>query len=202
VFYTKVDDMQFFNFFAGPFGLLRAVTNLDEVTLQGFEIDGRVKLGDFVSVFGGFGYTDSTIDKYQGRPYTKDNKVPYAPEYTGNLGAEFDYPISNALRLLVRLDANFVGETWFHPVQDERLPNLFTYFGFGQGDFSKQKRASYQTLNARIGLAGENWSVTGWGRNITDEDYLQEIIPAPEFGGSFIHASPGAAWGVEVTYNF
>lgn len=202
VFYTKVDDMQFFNFFAGPFGLLRAVTNLDEVTLQGFELDTQVNFGEYFSVHGGFGYTDSSIDRYNGRPYTKNNKVPYAPEYTGNLGAEFKYPVSDGLRLLVRLDANFVGETWFHPVQDERLPNLFTYFNFGQGDFARQKRDPYQSLNARVGVEGDRWSVTGWGKNVTDENYLQEIIPAPEFGGSFIHDSPGAAWGVDVSYRF
>lgn len=202
VFYTKVDDMQFFNFFAGPFGLLRAVTNIDKVTLQGFEIDTHVNIGDYFSVYGGFGYTDSNIDQYDGRPYTEDNKVPYAPEYTGNLGAEFNYPLSESFRLLVRLDANFIGETWFHPVQDERLPNLFSYFNFGQGDFSRQKRDPYQVLNARVGLEGDRWSVIGWGKNITDEDYLQEIIPAPEFGGSFIHASRGAAWGVDLGFKF
>jgi hypothetical protein len=26
--------------------------------------------------------------------------------------------------LVARVDASFVGETWFHPVQDEMLPNL------------------------------------------------------------------------------
>ena len=41
IYHTKVDDMQFFNFFAGPFGLLRAVTNLDEVTIKGAELDAR-----------------------------------------------------------------------------------------------------------------------------------------------------------------
>ena len=202
LYHTEVDDMQFFNFFAGPFGLLRVVTNIDKVTLQGAEIDGHWNVTDNISLYGGFAYTDGNIDEYKGRPYTKGNKVPYAPEYTGNLGAEFLYPITDGLKLLARLDANFVGETWFHPVQDNKVPNLFTYFGFGQGDFSKQKRDPYSVLNLRVGVEGERWGVTGWGKNITDEDYLQEIIPAPEFGGSFIHASPGAAYGVDVTFKF
>jgi iron complex outermembrane receptor protein len=202
VYHTEVDDMQFFNFFAGPFGLLRVVTNIDKVTLQGVEIDGHWNVTDFISLYGGFAYTDGNIDQYKGRPYTKGNEVPYAPEYTGNLGAEFIYPISDSVKLLARLDASFVGETWFHPVQDNRVPNLFTYFDFGQGDFSKQKRDPYSVLNLRLGVEGERWGVTGWGKNITDEDYLQEIIPAPEFGGSFIHNSPGAAYGVDVTFKF
>ena len=44
--------------------------------------------------------------------------------------------------------------------------------------------------------------MTLWGRNMTDEEYLQEIIPAPEFGGSFIHDSPGRSYGVEMSYKF
>ena len=55
---------------------------------------------------------------------------------------------------------------------------------------------------ARLGVSNDTWGVTAWGRNITDEKYLQEIIPAPEFGGSFIHDSPGAAFGVDVRYSF
>jgi iron complex outermembrane receptor protein len=44
--------------------------------------------------------------------------------------------------------------------------------------------------------------VTAWGRNVGDEDYLAEIIPAPEFGGSFVHDAPGSSYGVELNYRF
>ena len=203
IYHTKVEDMQFFNFFAGPFGLLRVVTNLDDVTLQGAEIDFRWLAGDYVTIFGGYGYTDGEIDRYQGRPYTAGNEVPYAPEYTGNLGVEFRTPIGGSgLDLVARVDSTFVGETRFHPVQDELVPNLFTGFGFGQGEFSKQKRDAYEVVNARVGVSGERWGVTVWGRNIADKEYLQEVISAPEFGGSFIHDSPGSSYGVDVSYSF
>jgi iron complex outermembrane recepter protein len=202
LFYTTVEDMQFFNFFAGPFGLLRVVTNIDEVTLQGAEIDARWQINDMFTVFGGYGIVDGNIDKYSGRPYTKDGEVPYAPEYTGNIGAEATFTLTDALSLVARLDGSFVGETWFHPVQEQRLPNLFGYFGFGQGEFSKQVRDPYAIVNARLTLQGENWGVTAWGRNIADEDYLAEIIPAPEFGGSFVHDAPGDSYGLEVNYRF
>ena len=190
-----------FNFFAGPFGLLRVVTNLDEVDIQGFELDFKWLATDHLSFFGGYGYTDAEIDRYDDRPYTAGNKVPYVPEYTGNLGLEFRVAVGD-LEMFTRLDGTFVGDTWFHPVQDELVPNLFTGFGFGQGEFSRQMRDAYATLNARVGLGGERWTVTAWGRNVTDEDYLQEIIPAPEFGGSFIHDSPGSSYGLDVSYSF
>ena len=202
IFHTKVDDMQFFNFFAGPFGLLRVVTNIDEVTIEGAEVDFRWKANDMFSIFGGYGYTNGEIDKYVGRPYTEGNEIPYAPEYTGNLGAELTFQLGADLQLLTRLDATFVGETWFHPVQEERLPNLFTAFGFGEGEFSKMKRDPYASLNLRISLQGERWGVTAWGRNITDEEYLAEIIPAPEFGGSFIHDAQGESYGIDLNFKF
>ena len=202
VFHTDVEDMQFFNFFAGQFGLLRVVTNIDEVTLQGAEIDAKWQINEMFSVFGGFGYTDGQIDEYAGRPYTKDNAVPYAPEYTGNLGAEGRFAMTDALEFIARIDASFVGETWFHPVQDEKLPNLFTGFGFGQGEFSKQVRDPYALVNLRLTVQSESWGVTAWGRNLADQSYLAEIIPAPEFGGAFVHDAPGAAYGVEVNFRF
>ena len=46
IYHTDVEDMQFFNFFAGPFGLLRVVTNLDEVTIQGAELDFNWRAND------------------------------------------------------------------------------------------------------------------------------------------------------------
>jgi iron complex outermembrane receptor protein len=61
---------------------------------------------------------------------------------------------------------------------------------------------AYDTLNARISLSGEQWDVTLWGKNITDEEYLEEVIQAPEFGGSFIHPGARDAYGVDFSYRF
>jgi iron complex outermembrane recepter protein len=203
VFYTKVEDMQFFNFFAGPFGLLRVVTNLDEVTIKGAELDARWKINNTFTVFAAGSYVDGNIDKYTGRPYTKGNEVPYAPKYTGAAGVDVTVPVgTSGLAVVGRVDASFVGETWFHPVQDNTLPNLFGYFGFGQGTFDKMKRDAFAVVNARLGLQGDNWGVTAWARNLSDKEYLAEIISAPEFGGAFVHDAPGRTYGFDVTYRF
>jgi len=180
------------------------VVCLPEVDIKGFELDARWRATEYLTLFAGYGYTDSEIERHDSRPYTKGNKVPYAPEYTGNAGIDLAIPLgSSDWTVNARLDASFVGETWFSTVQENEVPNLFTVFaGFGQGEFSRQKRDAYSVMNARLGVSNGAFTVTAWGRNITDEDYLQEIIPAPEFGGSFIHDSPGSAFGVDVSYAF
>jgi iron complex outermembrane receptor protein len=203
IFHTTVDDMLFFNFFAGPFGLLRVVTNIDEVTIKGAEFDARWRATDWLTAFVGYAYIDGEIDKNANRPYTEGNDVPYAPKYTGNAGVDLTFPLgSGGLDLVSRLDASFVGPTWFHPVQEETIPNLFTGFGFGQGNLTKLERDAFVVLNARLGVQAEHWGATAWVRNLADEEYRAEIIPAPEFGGAFIHDAQGRSYGLDLTYRF
>lgn len=198
-YHTIVEDMQLFNFLVGPFGLLRTVMNVDEVRLQGLEGDVRWSVNDYLSVFAGVGLIDSEIREFSSRPYTSGNDVPYVPEYTANAGVALRIPVSESgLALLARLDANTVGRTWFGPVQDELVQ---TQFGL-PGDYSKTRRDAYTLLNLRVGLQSDAWSVTAWGRNLGDEDYLAEVIPAPEFGGSFVHQAPGIAYGLEFSIDF
>ena len=110
----------------------------------------------------------------------------------------------------VRADWQYTGAMWFHTLQGEESPTIWNAF-FGPGfnsDFldpatgSNAQRDAYDTLNLRISVSGEQWSVTAWGKNITDELYLQEVIPAPEFGGTFNHPSAQAAYGVDFSYRF
>jgi iron complex outermembrane receptor protein len=182
--------------------LLRVVSNIDKVTIKGVELDARWKANQYVTLFAGGSFVDGKIDRYLGRPYTEGNEIPYAPKYTANAGADFTVPFGSNLSFVTRLDVTAVGETWFHPVQNNTLPNLFGYFGFGQGTFDKMKRDPYALLNLRIGVQSESWGVTAWSRNLTDKKYLAEIIPAPEFGGSFIHNGQGRSYGVDVSYSF
>lgn len=198
-YHTKVEDMQIFNFLVGPFGLLRVVTNVDEVTLQGVEANLRWRANQYMNLFAGVGLLDSEIDRYDGRPYTKGNKVPYAPDYTATAGVDFVVPMGDSgLSFIARLDASFTGETWFSAVQEE---SVLTQFGV-PGDYSKTSRDDFTVLNARIGVSADNWQVVAWGRNLTDEKYLAEVIPAPEFGGSFAHEAPGLAFGLDLKYSF
>jgi iron complex outermembrane receptor protein len=69
-------------------------------------------------------------------------------------------------------------------------------------NFSKATRDAYDTLNLRVSFDAENWGITLWGRNITDEKYLEEVIPAPEFGGSFIHPAGRDSYGIDFNYRF
>ena len=208
IFNTDVDDNQFFEFFAGPFGILRIVTTIDELNIKGFEADFNWLATDNLSVFGGVGFLDSEIEKNINRPLSVGNDAPQAPDQTFNLGAQLDFPVGSNMNFYARLDYQHVGEMWFHTIQGEPTPTIWQAFpnldflGDRSNDFSKTKRDSYDTVNLRVGLEGDRWSATAWGRNITDEDYLAEVIPAAEFGGSFIHPAATATYGADFTFRF
>ena len=201
---TDVDDMQFFEFLVGPFGLLRVVSNIDEVSLQGAELGASWRVNNVLNLHAGYAYTDSEIDANSSRPATVGNRSPYTPEYTADLAAEVTAPVSDSWIFTGSANFTFVGETWFHTVQDESRVTLFNalFPGLGIGDYSLTKRDSHQLLDLRLGVASERWSLTLWGANLTDEEYLEEVITAPEFGGSFIHPGSQRRVGVEVGIRF
>ena len=204
-FYTKVDDMQLFNFFVGPFGLLRVVSNIDEVSISGVEASLSYQVTDTLRIYGGGAVLDSEIDKNSNRAQTVGNKVPYAPDYTFNVGAEYVQPtgFGNGANFMVRVDYNVVGPTWFATTQTgNETPMLFTPFGFGLMNHDLSQRDDFGLLNIRAGLQSDTWGVHAVVRNLTDEDYLAEVIPAPEFGGSFIHVGSQRSWLVEVNFRF
>jgi iron complex outermembrane receptor protein len=211
-YYTKVDDMQFFEFFVGPFGLLRVVSNIDKVDLYGAEFNVDAKIIDGWKVFGAFNVTDSKIKANASRPQSVGNKSPYTADYTINLGTQMEAPIADSFDLVLRADYRITGPTWFHTLQNNTNPTLFSgllpisSLGLpafvGDADYSITRRSAFGVLDLRIGLEGENWNITAFADNMLDKKYLNEVITAAEFGGSFISPGNRRRFGVEVGYTF
>jgi iron complex outermembrane receptor protein len=211
-YYTEVTDMQFFEFFVGPFGLLRVVSNIDDVEITGVELDLSWHATENLRFYVAGNHTDSEIKANSSRPDTVGNPSPYTPDYTFNIGADVEFPLSNGMSIVARIDAQQVGETWFHTVQEGDRPTIFMPLfdlGFGAGsgvlgtaEYSVTRRDEYSTVNFRIGLQGDKWAVTAFALNLTDEKYIEEAIPAPEFGGTFVHPNDRRRAGVEVSFRF
>ncbi len=196
-FYNNVDNMQFFEFFSGPQGLLRVVSNIDRVDIEGFEVGAQLHPTDWLSFDGGFSLNNSEILKNSVRPNTVGNKSPYTPDYTGSLGANVTTFISDSIQAFGRIDLNLVGPTWFSTVQNQTVPSLF-----GPANFARTQRNAYNTVNLRAGVQNANYSLAFYARNLLGTNYLAEVLPAPEFGGAFVHDGPRQEVGFEATARF
>ncbi len=211
-YYTTIDDMQFFEFFVGGFGLLRVVSNIDEVEVYGGELNLAAEIMPGWSIFGSANVTESEIKENASRPITVGNKSPYTADYTINLGTQLDLPVTDTMDFVARADYRITGPTWFHSVQENTSPTIFSGLlpgsqlmapaFVGDADYSLTQRDEFSVLDVRIGVQTDSWSLTAFADNLTNEEYLNEVIPAVEFGGSFI--SPGALrrFGVEVGFKF
>jgi iron complex outermembrane recepter protein len=211
-YYNRVTDMQFFEFFVGPFGLLRVVSNIDTVDIWGAELNTNVKVVDGWTVFGSANLNGSKIKKNSSRPETVGNKSPYTADYTINLGTQMVAPIQDDVNIVLRADYRRTGPTWFHTIQDQVKPTLFSALlpgsalalpGFvGDANYDRSQRSAFDVVNLRVGLETERWTITAFANNLLDQRYLNEVIPAIEFGGAF--TSPGArrTYGVEAAFNF
>jgi iron complex outermembrane receptor protein len=215
-YYTRVTDMQFFEFFVGNFGLLRVVSNIDRVDIKGAEVNMTARIIDGWRVFGSYNVTDSEIKRNASRPYTVGNKSPYTADWTINLGTDITAPLSDGMDLVLRADYRITGPTWFHTVQDQVRPTLFSGLlplpkgpdglvlpGFvGDARYDVARRKAFGVLNLRAGIRTDRFGLSVFAENMLDRKYLAEVIPAIEFGGSFI--SPGARRliGVEGSVKF
>ncbi len=197
-FYTRVRDLQFFEFFVGTFGLLRVVSNIDRVDIWGGEASANWRILDGLTLFAAGSVLGSEIKANSARPDTVGNESPYTADFTVNVGAQADVPVAQDWSLIGRVDARIVGPTWFSTVQDQTRPTLFGV----PADYSRTLRDTYTLVNLRAGVQWRQFQLVGFAQNLTDKAYLDEVIPAPEFGGSFI--SPGARRriGVELSARF
>ena len=204
IYHDNVHNMQFFEFFVGPFGLLRVVDNIDLVRLEGAELGADLKLTRYLSLDASGSYIHSRIARNTTRPDTVGNESPYTPDYTINLALQYDPPLTQTLTGHVRLDVRDTGPTWFSTVQNQSNPTVFevTYGPLGRANYGGTQRNAFTTVNLRVGVSARNVTLTGFADNLTNTSYLSEVIPAPEFGGSFASPGIGRRYGAELAYRF
>ena len=215
-YYTQVRDMQFFEFFVGGFGLLRVVSNIDRVDLWGAEVNLNARIVEGWSIFASGNVTESEIKANRSRPDTLGNKSPYTADYTLNLGTQVSLPINDALKANFRADYRLTGPTWFHSVQNQEKPTLFSGLlpisalnnglglpaFVGNARYDVTRRNAFGIVNLRAGIEGKNWQVSVFANNLLDKQWLNEVIPAIEFGGSFISPGQRRIIGGEVSFKF
>ena len=104
------------------------------------------------------------------------------------------------------------GPTWFHSVQNQERPTLFSGLlpisalelpaFVGNARYDVAKRDAFGVLDIRGGIEAGPFSAFIFAENALDKKYLSEVIPAIEFGGSFISPGGRRLVGVELGYKF
>jgi iron complex outermembrane receptor protein len=171
---TKSENGYFFVFL--PANSTQNLGNIDS-RLKGFEVEVNARPFPQLEVHAAYGYTNSRITAMED-PSVVGNEAPLVSRDTLNFGAQFTQQVATGLDLTLRADLTRTGRTWWEP-------------------YNATSRDPVSLLDARAGLRGASWSVTAWGRNLTDKKYNAEFSP----GGFLFRALP-RRYGLEFDYRF
>ncbi|MEX2523418.1 MAG: TonB-dependent receptor [Gammaproteobacteria bacterium] len=188
VYHTEFTNAYFF--FFDPGTSTQNLGGIPEVEYRGLEFEADAVMTDYLSVYAGLGYTDSTI-KQAADPADVGNEAPLVSEYTLNVGALLQYPLTMVdtgmfgnVNFVARADYQIIGKTYWDP-----------------GNIST--RSPVNLLDVRAGfMVEDNWSLMFWSRNAAAESYNAEFSPGPAPGAHFLFRAPPRHWGVEFTKRF
>lgn len=184
---SESTDFQFFyvDFNAGG---AQVIDNLDEVMLSGLEIELQFAATANLSLYASAGLQDSDIEAFGnalGVPAARGNKSPRTTEYTVNVGGMYTAELAPSLQGFLRVDYEQRGDRYWHPDNVDVMDPV-------------------GLLGARIGVSGDRWSVTAWGRNLTDEFFFEDFN-AQAFTGlpwNTGFATRPRSYGIDLRYDF
>jgi iron complex outermembrane recepter protein len=168
---AAVFDQQYTNFQLNTYnGFEFIVTTLPRVTSAGAELDAAWATPlQGLSFSGGVTYANTVVNNFGNSigliaPNRLNNRLPYAPLWSGSLSATYQAPITEALSLLLsvtdKYNSSYNTDTQLDPLK---------------------LQSSYGILNARIGVGAPDgkWAVELWGQNLADRGYYQVAFAAP-----------------------
>jgi iron complex outermembrane receptor protein len=198
IYDTNVEDYQT-QVQNGQLGVNRGyLANAEKVRVRGAEVDGRVSVGEHLSLHTSIAYTDAK--------YVSFKDAPVALEETGGPAASKDIS-GSVLPGISKWAGSFGGEV-AAPVRGrgEVFGGWDIYY---RDDFSSSPTPStylnvdgYSLLNLRVGYRATNgWTGYLWARNALDEDYFEQLLPAGGNAGQYA-AVLGDPRTVGLTFRF
>ena len=161
------------------------LANAEGVRVRGIEVDGTWSLTKHFSFYGNVAYTDAIYTSFKNAPvpleetggtaFFKDisgGELPGVSKWATSLGAEFTSV------------AKVLGQTGeFYIAVDQYARSRFS----SSATPSKYLNVDgYSLLNARIGFrAAKGVSISIWGRNVLDQNYFEQLLPAGGNAGQY-----------------
>ena len=173
-YHTEFDNLQVNSF--DPVTAAASIQNAAKSTSLGIEIDGVWQVNEWLQLFGSFASLDNEFEQFSNAPCPISDQLagvpapcdatgsplPFAPDYSGNVGFDASYPISGNLNFVAGMQVGFKGDY----IVDAGLERSID-------------QDSYATVGANVGIEANDgrWSISVIGRNLTDEAILNNGTP-------------------------
>ena len=180
-FWIECRDQQLTVF---PEGLTtgRMMSNAGESRSLGAELSVNWTPNDKFSVSGNYGYTNAKFEEFNdGVTDYSGNYLPYAPQHTASAMASYRIPLNCAVLDDITLNASWQGAGKIYWNEANTLKQNF-----------------YSLLNASVELRKGDYSLSLWGRNLTNADYYTFYFKS--MGNDFMSQGKPCRWGA--TFSF
>ena len=181
LFYTKVTDAQ-----VPSLILPDAITitkNTGQLSSKGVEAELMFIPTKGVLLQYAFGTTSASYDKLeiasQGASVNLAGKRPiFTPSSTSLLAAQYSFPVSSELQIMLRGEWKYIGTTYFD------LANNI-------------QQSPYHLLNAKLGMEYKKTALSFWAKNLAGAKYISYGY---DFGA--VHLGDPAIFGTSFSYKF
>jgi len=189
-FYNDYSDIQLSSSQPTPDGNIDTVIeNAGKARIQGFEVELSAVPAAGLTLSAGIGYIDAKFTELNpGASVTLDSKFQKTPDWTGNLGAQYDTPVGNYGTLSLRGDLTYRSK-YYNDVNNSEL--------LAQGELA--------LIDARVAFqhSSGDWEVFAFGTNLTDKRYLESGISGIDsIGFALAFYGRPREWGAGFKYNF
>ena len=204
VFHYDYSDLQVSTFLNG----FTVVTNAASAKIDGGELEAAFRAAPGLTLTGSVGYLDAKYIDFL-TPFgvnpnrttriidVSGNRLRNAPEWKLSGGLDYDAPISETLIVRASAQASHTSRTFFSQFNENIASN-----------------GPLTLVDARLGLGSFDgrWEVALFGKNLTDEDYLANVVrftsttdfakDTARIGNALGYPAPGRQIGVQFSFDF
>ncbi len=190
--YSDLQVQQFLQVGETPEGIPIAagvVENAADAVTKGIEIEAHWAITPYLQLFGFYAYNDTEFEDFfsDGKDLS-GNKLKNAPEHSYAINARYTLPLVNGSEL-----SSLITYSW----RDETYQS--------NENFDANKFDDKELLDARISWRSpmDNWELSVWGKNLTDETYQIHRIAGPDESTetASIYGIP-RHYGASISYQF
>lgn len=203
-FYNDYTDIQTSQFEAGSGGASSRTVNAGAATLKGIEFDIVAVPVDGLTIDFSYGYLDAAFDEYLERNPATDQledisrnaTIQQAPENTASIGVQYDFKPFSFGALSTRLDVAYKDTYVFHPFENE----------WNSPDSRTLVNGRISLNDVRLGCCSDgdkgSLRISLWGKNLTDEEYINWGIDFSSLGFSGATYGEPRTYGLDLVYTY
>jgi iron complex outermembrane receptor protein len=199
IFYNDYEDQQFLvnrSSAALGGGLALIVENAGDSSVTGAELEFTAVPVEGLTLRGGLGYIDAEFDSFEtvnpatGEPEDlSDREFQDTPEWTFNLGAEYEFVLADGSSLRLLANAYYKDDVYY--TNDKAA-----------ADYELLHPDGFTTYDAGIIFTTpeEHWQVAVHGRNLGDEREINGGFTVDAFGSTDVSYTPPRRYYLSVKY--